>query len=237
MSAFRIMAQMDGRLEPLDRRAKGVLEHAVTSATGARVMSRGGRDELWLIGRRTLGTIVLGRRLSRVARPGPAGTLSPELSRLLVRMSKPRGDDVFLDPFAGSGALCRARAEWPASRIVGADLYVEPRDTPTAGTLIEFLREDALELPSVKSGSVSAVVTDPPWGEFESFAGSAQEFYAAMATSLHRVLDPETGRLVLLVSRRTEQIVAGELLRAGFATPRLIPMLVNGHPATVLTHC
>lgn len=201
-------------------------------------MSRGGGDELWLIGRRALGTIVLGRRLSRAAKPGPAGSLSPELSRLLVRMSKPQGGDVFLDPFAGSGALCRARAEWPARRVIGVDLYAEPRfDSPRAGAPIEFLREDALELPSVESGSASVVATDPPWGEFESFAGSAQEFYAAMAASFRRVLDPRTGRLVLLVSRKMEQLVADELIRAGFEGPRLVPVLVNGHPATVLNAC
>lgn len=238
MSGFRIMAQIDGQLEPLDRHAKGTLERAVMSATGARVMSRGGGDELWLIGRRALGTIVLGRRLSRAAKPGPAGSLSPELSRLLVRMSKPQGGDVFLDPFAGSGALCRARAEWPARRVIGVDLYAEPRfDSPRARAPIEFLREDALELPSVESGSASVVATDPPWGEFESFAGSAQEFYAAMAASFRRVLDPRTGRLVLLVSRKMEQLVADELIRAGFEGPRLVPVLVNGHPATVLNAC
>ena len=34
MSGFRIMAQIDGQLEPLDRHAKGTLERAVMSATG-----------------------------------------------------------------------------------------------------------------------------------------------------------------------------------------------------------
>ena len=235
MSGFRIMAQIEGRLESLDRYAKKTLERAVTSATGARVMSRGGGDELWLIGRRALGTIVLGRRLSRTAKSGPAGALSPELSQLLVRMSKPRGEDVFLDPFAGSGALCRARAEYPARRVMGVDLYAKPRfDSPRTDAPIKFLCEDALALPSVKSGSVNAVATDPPWGEFESFTGSAQEFYATMAATLRRVLDPGTGRLVLLVSRRMEQLVADELTCAGFEGPRLVPVLVNGHPATVL---
>ena len=75
-----------------------------------------------------------------------SGSLSPELSRLLVRMSKPQGGDVFLDPFAGSGALCRARAEWPARRVIGVDpdvVFFRHRRNLLDDTQMQWLRDVA----------------------------------------------------------------------------------------------
>lgn len=233
MRSFRLMAQVDGQLSPLDRRAKETLERAIKTKTGASVNARGGSgDEVWVIGRRELPQFILARRLSKGKKMPAAGSLGTELSHLLVRMSNPAGDDTFLDPFCGSGALVRARATWPVRRILCADLYADPE---LHGVDVEYLREDALELPSVPTGSVDAIVSDPPWGEHEDLGADDDRFYVAMAGSFARLLDPQQGRLVLLVARRLEETVSGALSRCGFSITGRVPLLVNGHPASAVT--
>ncbi len=233
MRNFRIMAQVDGQLTPLDRRAKETLERAVTARTGAAVNARGGSgDELWLVGRRDLPRILLAHRLSKGKRMPAAGALGAELSHLLVRLSGPTPDDRFLDPFCGSGALGRARAASPAASITCSDINGEP-DLRAAG--VRYHSEDALRLASVDDGSIDVIVTDPPWGEHDGPEAVAADFYDDMAASFARVLDPRRGRVVLLMTRRREDEVAASLERHGLTRTGAVPLLVNGHPATALT--
>lgn len=233
MRSFRLMAQVDGQLAPLDRRAKEALERALTARTGATVNARGGSgDELWLVGRRDLPRIVFAHRLSKGKRMPAAGALGTELSHLLVRLSGPAPDDRFLDPFCGSGALGRARATSPAASIICSDLEGEP---DLRGTGVRYRTEDALRLASIDDGSVDVIVTDPPWGEHDGPDAVATDFYDDMAASFARVLNPRGGRLVLLMARRRADEVAESLKRHGLALTGAVPLLVNGHPATALT--
>lgn len=62
--------------------------------------------------------------------------------------------------------------------------------------------EDALTLRSITDGSVDVIVTDPPWGEYDQLKMPLSDFCAALAASFDRVLNPVTGRFVILVARR-----------------------------------
>lgn len=232
---FRLMAQIDGHLESLERTARAELEQSIQRLSGAPVNARGGGDEIWLLGRRELATIVLGRRITHASSAGPKGSLGPELSELLVRLSRPAVRDVFLDPFSGSGSLPRARSKFPAKRIISNDLYVKPTllDTKTAAR-IEVLREDACQLESVPDGAIDVIVTDPPWGEFEELSGEPDQFYDRVSQNLARILKPASGRLVILISRHGEALLTDALLRNGLTKRERISIVLNGHPAVVL---
>ncbi|WBQ02593.1 hypothetical protein [Kribbella sp. CA-293567] len=237
MSAFRTMVSVDGKLVGLPRPVKDRFESAIARATGARVSPRGGGAEFWLIGRRDLKSMLLCQRLTAGVKAGAAGSLGADLATLLVKASAPRADDVFLDPFAGSGSIVRARIALPFARAIYSDLDVGEPNLQVPPEIrrdkrVKVLAEDALVLPSVPTGSVSSIVTDPPWGEYDELDTDFATFAERMLAGFDRVLDPRRGRVVLLLSRRAAAVTAGLWPGANLRLTRSHDLLVNGHPAS-----
>ncbi|MEP7021883.1 MAG: hypothetical protein ABI808_14650 [Pseudonocardiales bacterium] len=238
---FRLMYHVDGQLVSPEPKARRDLEVAVARASGLRLTPRGQCTEYWVIGRRDLPMLYLGERLPR-QRPAVKlrGSLSSELASLLVSASRPRPDDVFLDPFSGTGSLLEARSQRPFRSMLyndsdlsryreGLGEWSRRRDK------VRLLAEDARKLPSVPTGSVDVMVTDPPWGEFDDHIGDYDEFAGAVAACFRRILHPDKGRLVVLVNRRNEEIMANALLSSDLKVNEYFRILVNGHPATALS--
>lgn len=236
---FRTMIQIDGELSSVDQRTKTALERAISAKTGQRVDPRGMCQEYWVIGRLDLNELLLCVRLPKQKRASKAkGALSYELSSMLVAASRPAAQDVFLDPFAGSGSFVLARLDSPAKQIWYSDLDLRKfeREFPhelSADKRVGLLDDDALSLASVPDGRVDVVVTDPPWGEHEDVGMPYEEFARAMVKSFDRVLRKPTGRFVVLTSRRTASAVEKEFVDGGFSINSTHEILVNGHPATV----
>jgi Putative RNA methylase family UPF0020 len=237
---FRLMAHIDGSLVPMEVRAKTLLERAITQRTGGRVEPGGQCQEYWVVGRQDLPKLLLCARLPKVRRPAKGkGSISQELSAMLVAASRPRPRDVFLDPFAGSGSFIAARLEQPLKRAwyvdrelamhresLGRQLLSDPR--------VRMLDEDGLALPSIPDGSIDVVVTDPPWGEHQALGQPFEAFARDIGKSFARVLHPTRGRYVLLVNRRNASPMRECLAAADLAPNSEHPILVNGHPASVL---
>ncbi|MCX4763833.1 hypothetical protein OG562_23260 [Streptomyces sp. NBC_01275] len=239
VSGFRIMAHVDGELASLAPGVKTGFERAVSANTGGRVEPRGSCQEFWLIGRLDLRDLMFCARLPKRKRPKKArGAVSHELSSMLVLASRPGDQDVFLDPFGGSGSFALSRAEMPARDIVYSDLDLashrrEFPDELIRDKRVRLLSEDALTLTSIPDGSVDVIVTDPPWGEYEELPMPYPEFTQSVSESFARVLRPTTGRFVLMCARRGAADFRQSLEGAGFTIDTTHDILVNGHPATV----
>lgn len=239
-SRFRTMIHIDGGLSAVDKRVKTGLDRAIAVRTGQRIEPRGMCQEYWVIGRSDLGELLLCARLPKQRRaPKAKGALSYELSLMLVAASRPSARDVFLDPFAGSGALVLARTESDARQIWYSDINLRefqrdfPRELHT-DKRVEFLDDDALTLGSVPDGQVDVIVTDPPWGDYDDIGMPYSEFANAIVKSFSRVLRRPKGRFVVLTSRKTAAIMEREVTKGGFSVNSTHEILVNGHPATVL---
>ncbi len=239
-SGFRVMVHVDGKLTPVDRGGKVALERAIAGRTRLPVEPRGSGQEYWVIGRRNLKTLLLCARLPKPKRPErPAGSLSPELAAMLVAAARIERGQTLLDPFGGSGALVEAAIESPAGAILYSDTNLKrhlpdmPRHLKT-NRQVKLLDEDATDLPSVSSRSVDVIVTDPPWGEHEKVGEPYDQFAARIAASFDRVLDPATGRFVILIARRRSVTLTKALQARRFVIGETIGILVNGHPADVL---
>jgi len=88
--------------------------------------------------------------------PGFEGALDASVAAAMVRLTRPRDDDVFLDPVCGSGTILQERRDHgPAHAVLGSDL--DP------GAPAAAVRADATNLPH-PDGSVTAIVANPPWG-------------------------------------------------------------------------
>jgi SAM-dependent methyltransferase len=246
---FRIMLQDAGQLvagpPALVTRALETLGRA----TGLRRDPRQADSELWLI-RRASGKVYFCKRISQRARTEKdlaKGELRPELATLLCLMSEPAPGDVFLDPFAGSGAIPLARAALPYNMIFCFDTDPEkvtalksaaraaskPARGRRGGSPIIVHLGDARRLERIQDGFADKVVTDPPWGFFDAGIGDPLAFYRAVLAELVRATKP--GGIIVMLMGRRELIEPLEASHAGaLALVARHDILVAGKKATVL---
>ncbi|QDP96827.1 hypothetical protein FOE78_13720 [Microlunatus elymi] len=237
---FRLMFSEDGQLVGVPGGSRTRLESAIGRATGGRFQARGGGDEYWTIARRDLDEVLFCRRIPAPRRRQPAkGGLAPDVAELIVNAAgRSRPGDVVLDPFAGTGALIRARTQKPFREAICVDLGYRTGSVQLLPELardkgVRRLAEDARTLPSLPDDSVDLVLTDPPWGEFEQDPAAAAALIADALFSIGRVLRPG-GRLAMLVARRLAGDVTRQWRRNDLRIGRSYDLLINGHPATLL---
>lgn len=237
---FRIMAQIDGELAPIDRSVRNELERDIAIFTQSQVQAKGSCLEYWIVGRRNLYELLFCLRLpKRKHKEVRKGELAAELSRMLVAASRPDPGDTFLDPFGGHGAFVAARHESPFTSIYYSDIAFRSlaKHLPRAlrsDRRVRLMAESALVLPSLRDGEIDVIVTDPPWGEFDQLPMGYPAFAGNMAASFDRILHPTTGRFVILSSRRRTGTVIESLTSHRFRIHASHGILVNGHPASVI---
>jgi 23S rRNA G2445 N2-methylase RlmL len=208
---------------------------------GWRLVEDGGQLEVWaqLVGARLVVVIRLSdntmRQRSYRVESLPAA-LKPTVARGLVLLSEPRPDDVFLDPMCGSGTILIERAlaaryrlllggDSDADAVRAARANIGPRHKP-----VQIRRWDARALP-LEDHSVSAIVTNLPFGKQIGTAAENRTLYPELMTEWVRVLEP-AGRMVLLTSERDlmrRTLQPHENLRV----TRQLRVLVRGQEATV----
>lgn len=194
--------------------ARAALEAAIESVVGTRADSERPDIELAVAVRGSGAAYLTAARRPATAdeRETAAGALPRSTARLLCELARPRADDVFLDPFAGSGAIPLERARMGAYQLI----FASDADAEKVAALKNRLKDkrfernrktffpkamDAQDLSRFEDGLFTSIVTDPPWGDWES--RSAEEItalYARFLREARRVISDE-GRAVLLSGR------------------------------------
>jgi len=219
---------------------KGLLEAAEKWISGGKLVNRTS-PKMEISGiYRSEGAGYLGIRLTRrpdyknVVQPGE---LHPEIAYILARLSRLEPGQKILDPFPGSGAIAAAALEFEKNLIFycgDAEEEKIRRLKKRFGKekLIYIRRADAADMDWIDSDSIDAIVTDPPWGQFDRKADIAN-LYIKMCTEFLRVLKPK-GRLVILTAAR-EEFENALNKSGGFLSDMRRDVLISGRKASIYT--
>jgi tRNA G10 N-methylase Trm11 len=223
---------LDGLLAHAGMKTMAKAEEFIADASGLKPGRARPDVEFWFLYRREgMGFLLM--RLTHhkdYARQLEAGELRPDIAHILSRLSDPRPDDFFLDPFAGYGGIVKARLSAPAAEVVAGDinpspaLYAALRNNSNA----RVVKMDALAMKGIQNGSMDAIVCDPPWGLHKPLPDPVQ-FYGRFAAEARRVLKKD-GRLVVLSTLKKEAEAA---LGQCFAIDGRLDVLVSGRKAAV----
>ncbi len=122
--------------------------------------------------------------------------LDPRLSRLFINLSRPRPGKVFVDPFCGTGGFAIEAAledmytvcsDLDGSMVEGSLLNL---DYYGLRYMVDVVQADATAIP-VRSGSVSSIGTDPPYGRqapVRGALGSLVNLLEGFITEASRIL-------------------------------------------------
>jgi tRNA (guanine6-N2)-methyltransferase len=240
--SFRVVARKSGehafrRVDVQRASEEAVLAHF----SGWRLGSEDAQLELWvhLVGERFLAAFRLSdnamrqRSYRQVSLPA---ALKPTIAYAMVSLSRPQPNDVFLDPMCGTGTILLERAMAARYALLlggdvdGAALEATRRNVGKRYQPIELRLWDARRLP-LEESSVSALVTNMPFGKQIGSGAENRISYPQLITEWLRVLQP-SGRMVLLSGERT--LLRETLKRGtGLILERTIPLRVRGLPATV----
>jgi len=158
------------------------------------------------------GTCYLGRVIQRIERGSYAyrnpmrrpffhpGVMMPLMARAMVNLTHVRPDEIFYDPFCGTGGIL-LEAELVGARTVGSDI-----DQKMINGFCNNIRDavcfraDTCQLP-IGDGAVDAIGTDLPYGQSTAIGASSLEWlYDASLSEIRRVLR-RGGRGVVVTHR------------------------------------
>lgn len=239
VKTFRVIASKENQHVPVNTRLMLNMENLISRNFHLRPNRSNPQIQFWFL-TRSEGYGFFGMRLTKhqdYADILQKGELRPELTDILCLLSEPQKSDIFLDPFAGSGAIPFARIKIsPFSHIFIGDIdqvkvdqlkfKVGRRDEIMVG------KWDATKLEDFENESVNKIVTDPPWGYFGNSGIDLNKLYTEMLNSFYRVLK-NNGIGVILVGDRSffENILAK--FTHEFRIEKKLYVLVSGKKAGV----
>lgn len=230
-ATFRAMFMVDGLITHAGEKTMGKSEAFLSEMSGLRPGRALPDVEFWFLYRSKEGLGFLLMRLTyRKESSQRSGELRQDIASLLCRLTNPKPGETFLDPFAGSGGIVRARLRTPAEKVIAGDIApsAELRYALRGAANGSVVKMNALDMADIPSGSVDAIACDPPWGENAPMT-DPQAFFGKLAAETRRVLK-RGGRLVLMTTFKKE---AEEALSMNFALDGRLEVLVAGRKATV----
>lgn len=202
---FRIRASVRNQFAALNKSLLKALEEKIICSSKNLTVDRSLPDIEFLIVIRSERFGLAGIQLTN--RPNyektlEKGELYPELAYILCLISEPNKDDVFSDPFAGHGAIPAQRLNFPHKQIIAGeiDADLQRKLKNKFGKKIIVALADALSLSLFADNSIDKIVTDPPWGLYNT-EKDIPKFYSLMLKQFLRVLKHD-GIMVILTAQK-----------------------------------
>lgn len=204
-TSFRIVFSRENQLIKIHSDILKKFEDKITKL-GLEVNRADAKLEFWVILRRN-GLGLFGLRVTQhkdLQKVLEKGELRPELAHILCLISYPSDTDIFLDPFAGYGAIPIERAvSFLYAKIIAGDInlgLVEKLRTKVASLNKKIVvgHFDGTNIRVLNDKSISKIVTDPPWGIYQGRNLNLESLYSNMLKEFSRILKP-FGIAVILV--------------------------------------
>ncbi|MDR1330468.1 MAG: methyltransferase [Oscillospiraceae bacterium] len=237
---FRVVVMDCGKLRAVPGSVMAALEQNISRRTRLTPRRAAPDTEIW-INRRNDGLVFF---MARVKKHPPfdkalrRGELRRDVAEIMLYMAdnaaKTAEPRVIADIFGGWGAIAAAATESGRyKKIFTGDIndecvkYQEARLRGERSCIVQ--KWDARRLP-LKNMSVDAVVTDPPWGEYEKT--DVSRLYDEFIAETERILRPG-GALVFLISIKSENEALRALDKYGFSHSS-VPLRINGKDACLV---
>lgn len=125
------------------------------------------------------------------------GGIRPTIAAALVWLSEPKQDDVFWDPFCGSGTIPRERAAYKCRRIMASDINADVIDHTRHNVpdSVKVFIGDARNLKAADN-SIDVIVSNIPWGK-QIVVDNILDLYVSFLFEAKRVLT-DNGRMIIL---------------------------------------
>jgi len=227
-SSFRIIIMDCGQLCSVPDIIMREAERKVAQLTNGKINRANPETELW-VNRRNDGNTYFMARVHKHASSGKVlkqGELRPDIAHVMLHLAKADKSSVIADPFCGWGAIAAAAAESRQYQMIhtgdiDAECLKYQRERLQHHKNCTVHSWDARSLP-LPDGSIDAIVTDPPWGEFKG--ADTKTLYDLFLREAARVLKPK-GKLVLLTSAQSD---ASRYLKQHKFSYIIIPLKING---------
>jgi hypothetical protein len=247
-SSFRVRFSKENQFCSVDKSVTEYAERSIAKLTGLASDRENPGMEFWFIIRRENLSFFAARLTKKPSTEKylEKGELRPEIVQLVTALARLAPEDrVLLDPFAGHGAI----PEQLALAQRGAVVHASDIDPALGAVLarrfsgngkVRVHTGDALHMDWIAPGSVDVIVTDPPWGfwDSDSYKGdsSIENLYRGMLAEFARVLSVR-GRALVMTGAKNEMLSAvlaspEFALCAGSAGFRT-DILVNGKKSAV----
>ena len=242
IKTFRIFSSIENNLISVDKKILGRFENQLEKLTKLKVefQKKVADLEFWFLHRsEKIGFFML--RITKNKKKLEKGELRPELANILCLLSDLNEDDVFLDPFCGSGAIPLER-----SRICGyKGIFACDKDEEIVKKLKDKIKSignkklnrsfftkkvDFLDN-NFDDGYFTTIITDPPWGFFEKI-DNLGKFYDDTIKEIHRVIKLN-GTIVILSANKDEIINSLEKFKTKLKLVEKFDILVSGKKSAI----
>jgi tRNA G10 N-methylase Trm11 len=236
--SFRIICSKENEMIPIEKKYLYSIENKIVKQYNLYLNIYKPEHEFWFLQRREgIGFFML--RLTKNKNKNIfKGQLRSELAYILCYLSEPNKEDIFLDPFAGYNSIPQERNKFQYYKNIIANekdrkkiKFLEKifRNQNING---KIMQEDALNMNSISAGSISKIVTDPPWGLYQQLNTSITKFYDSMINEFYRILK-NNGICVVLTARKEEFEKVLEKYKTRFEIIKKYDILVSGKKTAV----
>lgn len=234
--SFRVIISDQNNLVSVDNKLLTKLEQKISKETGNYVNRLKPDVEYWIL-KRSEGIILFMERISKhksFDKQLNKGELRDDLCYFLNYLSSPAEEDIFLDPFCGSGAIIKSRIRNDKFNMVfGVDIeqsYIqELKGLYKKRNNIIFKSMDFFNN-KFEDDFIDKIVTDPPWGIYENI-DNIQLFYQQAIDEIYRIIKPKGVAVILTACKEEMESINTKLLLL-----EKYNILVSGKKASVYVY-
>ena len=233
---FRIVVSNENQPAAINEKLRKEAEQYISNISGLKVDRSLPDTEFWFLQRSENITVFMKRLTLRSSwdKTLHKGELPPPLAWTLCYLADLKHSDTVLDPFCGYGSIPQAAIKhFHITNFLACDinseavLYTAGKFKNKCGFVLH--KRDFSELALfAEENSIDAIVTDPPWGQFDNI--EINGFYKKMFDVFYKLLK-DNGRAVVLCANESSIINA---LPPSFEHKLSVSILLSGKKAVIL---